>query len=181
MKNNALFLTVPFIFLSGCGPGQIFGPTITPKPTETPTSTETSTSTATNTPTFTITCTPTPTNTPTPVVIGPIISHDIGIVLTYAKVDQYCDFGGGLSVYTAPPGICFMLYGYVPDEYSEKATKINFKTWTVILDNIYPLSYLGEGKHLYWLRAVDSNVVKKEGFFIRVNGGEKIDLRPIMH
>lgn len=43
------------IFLSSCGPGKLFGPTITPSPT----------STKTPTPTFTPTLTPSPTSTPT--------------------------------------------------------------------------------------------------------------------
>jgi len=55
------------LFLSGCGPGEVFGPTVTLSPTETqsPTLTSTPTQTPTNTPTPT--STPTPTLTPTPV------------------------------------------------------------------------------------------------------------------
>lgn len=48
--------------ISACGPGQVFGPTITP----TPTSTQTPTNTPTPTNTFTPTLTPTTTTTPTP-------------------------------------------------------------------------------------------------------------------
>ena len=68
------------LFLSGCGPGQLFGPTITPSPTitntPTPTLTPTNTSTPTSTPTDTPTSTPTqtatsePTSTLTPVTTG---------------------------------------------------------------------------------------------------------------
>jgi hypothetical protein len=50
------------LLLTSCGPGQMFGPTITPSPTSTPTFTPTPTPTS--TPTFT----PTPTPTPTPSV-----------------------------------------------------------------------------------------------------------------
>jgi Tol biopolymer transport system component len=46
------------MFVSGCGPGNVFGPTITPSPTITPTSTPTKTPTP--------TATSTPTSTPTP-------------------------------------------------------------------------------------------------------------------
>lgn len=55
--------------LSGCGPGQLLGPTVTPTPTltltPTPTLTPTATATATATPTLTPTATATPTLTPT--------------------------------------------------------------------------------------------------------------------
>ncbi len=46
--------------LSGCGPGQLFGPTVTPTPAITSTPTLTPTATATLTPTATATLTPTP-------------------------------------------------------------------------------------------------------------------------
>jgi len=50
------------LLLSGCGPGQLFGPTTTASPTitNTPTPTSTPTPTATFTPTATVTFTPTP-------------------------------------------------------------------------------------------------------------------------
>lgn len=51
------------LLISSCGPGQLFGPTITPSPTYTLTPTLTPTSTSTLTPTPT----PTPTLTPTPI------------------------------------------------------------------------------------------------------------------
>jgi hypothetical protein len=52
------------LLLSGCGSGQLFGPTITPSPTITNTPTSTPTPTATFTPTATATFTPTPTPAP---------------------------------------------------------------------------------------------------------------------
>lgn len=60
------------ILLSSCGPGQLFGPTLTPTPTPTLTNTPTFTptltftNTLTSTPTFTLTSTLTPTLTSTP-------------------------------------------------------------------------------------------------------------------
>lgn len=64
----ALLFVVLVLVLSACGPGQIFGPTITPTPTDTstPTFTPTFTSTFTPTETHTPTLTPTPTITDTP-------------------------------------------------------------------------------------------------------------------
>jgi hypothetical protein len=67
-------LVVVLSAISGCGPGQLFGPTLTPTPTftptptptATPTNTSTPTHTPTNTPTFTPTYTPSSTFTPTP-------------------------------------------------------------------------------------------------------------------
>jgi hypothetical protein len=48
------------LFLSACGPGQLFGPTITPSPTATLTPTPTDTPTPTPVPTSTLTPTPSP-------------------------------------------------------------------------------------------------------------------------
>ena len=50
------------VLVSGCGPGQLFGPTVTPTPTatHTPTATLTPSATPTITPTATFTLTPTP-------------------------------------------------------------------------------------------------------------------------
>lgn len=71
MNSQRFFITVFIsvsVLLSSCGPGQLFGPTITLTPTTTPTATNTPTATFTITasPTFTLTPTSTPTLTPTP-------------------------------------------------------------------------------------------------------------------
>ncbi|MGC1378143.1 MAG: hypothetical protein WA821_18075 [Anaerolineales bacterium] len=57
-----ILLLLPCFFMSACGPGQLFGPTLTPTstPTLTPTPTATPTLTPTLTPTRTATLTPTP-------------------------------------------------------------------------------------------------------------------------
>lgn len=108
-----ILVSIVSLLLSACGPGQLFGPTITPTPTSTytPTSTPTFTSTATstatttNTPTFTptptYTLTPThkPTNTrtltPTPLPGLGVSSKDIretfSILFTFQPV---ADIGG---------------------------------------------------------------------------------------
>ena len=68
MKANIkLMIVIGFISLivTACGPGQVFGPTITPPPTITLTPTTTSTPTITPSPTLTST----PTLTPTPTLI----------------------------------------------------------------------------------------------------------------
>lgn len=70
MRSRILSATVILITLAACGPGQVFGPTITPTPTDTPVPTATATSTPTITPTATHTLTPTNTPTPTPVVLS---------------------------------------------------------------------------------------------------------------
>lgn len=78
--------------VSGCGPGQLFGPTLTPTPTatSTPTPTATCTPTPTDTPTLTPTRTPTPTptRTPTPTPIPP----------TTLSVRAYIDGGSHLVI-----------------------------------------------------------------------------------
>jgi hypothetical protein len=63
-----LSLLAMSMVISACGPGQLFGPTLTPTPTNTLTSTSTPTSTNTATPTSTPTPTMTRTATPTPIV-----------------------------------------------------------------------------------------------------------------
>lgn len=70
MKKIFLYFVLFLILFSstGCGPGKLISPTLTPKPSQTSTFTPTltSTSTPTLTPTSTPTKTPTPTFTPTP-------------------------------------------------------------------------------------------------------------------
>jgi hypothetical protein len=67
IKISAFFILATLL-LTSCGPGQLFGPTLTPTPTvtSTPTITLTPTPTSTPTATFTITPTSTPSFTPTP-------------------------------------------------------------------------------------------------------------------
>ena len=70
--------------ISACGPGQLFGPTITPSPTSTltPTPTLTPTSTPTSTPTETPTPTPVPpTATPENACVGEGCTFETAIVI----------------------------------------------------------------------------------------------------
>lgn len=76
-RTISILILVMSLVISGCGPGQVFGPTLTPTPSPTETSsptltptltltqTLTLTSTLTLTPTLTLTSTLTPTDTPT--------------------------------------------------------------------------------------------------------------------
>jgi len=64
--SRQLILVVISLLVSSCGPGQLFGPTITPSPTATLTPTITPSPTLTRTPTST----PTPTITPTPTPVA---------------------------------------------------------------------------------------------------------------
>src|SRR5260221_123352 len=83
---SALLVLVMSLAVSGCGPGQIFGPTqtFTPTNTATPTPTDTPTATPTSTPTFTPTNTPTDTPTATPTSTPTHTPTDI--------LSQYRDF-----------------------------------------------------------------------------------------
>jgi hypothetical protein len=65
------------LVVSGCGPGQVFGPTLTPTPTFTPTKTNTPTPTKTPTPTNTPTFTPSPTPIPPSEITGKIFVDGI--------------------------------------------------------------------------------------------------------
>jgi len=64
IRNCLLSIVTVSLLVSGCGPGQLFGPTLTPTPTTTLTPTLTPTPTLTLTPTLTFTPTITPTPTP---------------------------------------------------------------------------------------------------------------------
>lgn len=74
-----LFLLLS-IFFSGCGPGQVLGPTMTPTFTVTPTYTKTPTFTPTNTstPIPTNTSTPLPTSTATPTITPTAVGSGLG-------------------------------------------------------------------------------------------------------
>ncbi|MBI5353018.1 MAG: hypothetical protein HZB50_10300 [Chloroflexi bacterium] len=65
-QNTVILLVLSVSFLTACGPGQLFGPTLTPTPTNTPTSTLTPTPTLTLVPTLTSTPTATATITASP-------------------------------------------------------------------------------------------------------------------
>lgn len=69
-KAVATYILMFSLLLSGCGPGQLFGPTITPTPTITNTQTPSPTTTATLKPTATATITSTITPVPSPTIVG---------------------------------------------------------------------------------------------------------------
>jgi hypothetical protein len=72
LKAILFTLVVTSILISGCGPGQVFGPTPTPLPTSTPIPSSTPVPTITPKPTATNTSTPEPTATATRVPICPV-------------------------------------------------------------------------------------------------------------
>lgn len=75
---TVIFVLTMSLVISGCGPGQLFGPVITPTLTKTLTPTATLTSTATLTPTATSTPTKIPTETPTSTPAStPTLSFDV--------------------------------------------------------------------------------------------------------
>lgn len=80
--SRQLILAVISLLVSSCGPGQLFGPTITPSPMPTLTPTLTPTSTITPTPTST----PTPTITPTPTPVAATFD------------DNLCDIKGSFTL-----------------------------------------------------------------------------------
>ena len=71
-KALVILILTTSLAISGCGPGQMFGPTITPTSTKTPIPTATLTPTATLAPTATSTPTKTPTSAPTATPTLPI-------------------------------------------------------------------------------------------------------------
>lgn len=104
-------ILIIFLF-SGCSPGQLLGPTVTPSPTRTPTPPPTSTPTQTGTPTLTLTAipptatytpsptfTPAPTNTPTFVQVQNLLLRPKCGSSYTVKANQYIQiFYGGWGV-----------------------------------------------------------------------------------
>jgi hypothetical protein len=92
--------------VSGCGPGQLFGPTMTPTSTNTPipTSTSTPSPTFTPTPTFTPSLTPTPTIIPE---VGKPVSNDNWEITLISPLSRKRIYRGRIY-YTANPGYIFI-------------------------------------------------------------------------
>lgn len=92
------------VLLAGCGPGQLFGPTLTPTATSTitptntptPTNTLTPTHTSTTTPTSTITYTPTITATYTLTPIPTQITDDFGVPMALVPAGPF-EMGGDVD------------------------------------------------------------------------------------
>ena len=122
-----IHIVILSIFISSCGPGQLFGPTFTPTTTLTPTSTPTSTPTLTSTATLTPTSTFTPTPEPHPafVVIEAAISGDaFGIVIEDKDTN-----GNMLDVLTV--GLdCLDQVFYIQDETGARLECTNVTTET---------------------------------------------------
>jgi len=117
MKKMLIALSLLSFMISACGPGQIFGPTLTPTPTVTltPTSTSTPTLPPTTTPT------PLPTSTPTPV---PGLGVKTSEVLdTFSGLFEFSDIsdseGNPAQIGTADGG--FSTITLVGDPYLTKA------------------------------------------------------------
>jgi hypothetical protein len=173
---KAIFLAlIGAAFLSGCGPGQLFGPTFTP--TSTPTDTPTLTPTSTSTPTATPTDTPTPTPTPRPVV-GPLSVNGIEILLTSAvrEYDQ-CKLKF-LTITLVGGGQCLSVHGTVTQASLAKAKTVAFDTWAVKLDGSYKGTYFGDGPtELLWFFILPRN---EDRYTISFPGKVEADLDPIM-
>jgi hypothetical protein len=99
MKNRFKRLSISLLaclLLTGCGPGQWFGPTITPTPTLTFTPSPTFTATATSTPSLTPTVTPT--DTPPPTATSLPTSDEIGGSFETAIVIEASNEFEGISM-----------------------------------------------------------------------------------
>jgi hypothetical protein len=81
---TAIFVLTLSLVISGCGAGQLFGPTITP--TLTKTLTPTATLTPTNTPTNTPTKTPTNTPSPTPTLPIDVPKPQEGMAIVFGQI-----------------------------------------------------------------------------------------------
>ena len=92
----AIFIFAFSLFISGCGPGQLLGATVTP----TPTKTNTPTLTPTSTPTATATQTSTPTMTPTPTQIGGGAGKIIFELWKEESVEVFPDLEGDINIFT---------------------------------------------------------------------------------
>lgn len=101
--NVSLFIV---LVLSACGPGQMFGPSVTPSPTITPTSTSTQTPSPTPTFTSTPTRTPKPTNTkvPTAAPVGIAVRNATYEVTVIKAIELDRVYPGGRYLYRPASG-----------------------------------------------------------------------------
>lgn len=183
-KFKIVLLLILFnLILSGCGPGQLFGPTLTPTPSPTSTLTPTPTPTLTPTPTNT----PLPTATPTPLPSLGIKDNDL---ISFAKDFDYTESNisiDGLSArkYVSPEGYTILtLVGTTP--YVEKVileidtsrenSFIATATWIYILE--ISTNYAGKPAadwvHDTYPKAVQSGreekIFKKANVILEVTG-----------
>ena len=111
----ALCLLVLSMLVSGCGPGQVLGPPVTPTFTATPIPTATPRPTKTSTPTATLT--PTPTHTPVPQELGIGIPFSIRgweITITNVHIESKwegptLDGSGRTILFTPNEGMTFLI------------------------------------------------------------------------
>jgi hypothetical protein len=123
MKKTITLLFLFSLLISGCGPGQIFGPTFTPTPTSTSTPTITPTSTLTFTPTLTPTKKPTPTQTDTPIPPSGLGIRTSSLVSSFSDMFKFSDIPD-IDGYPAQKGSTdegFSTITLVGDPYLERA------------------------------------------------------------
>jgi hypothetical protein len=179
MRRIAIFCLVFLgLALAGCGPGQLFGPTLTPTPTDTPTPT--------STPTATATSTPTATPTPRPGLDTPILIKGIGFLFNSAELtDTYVD---GNTTYnpTSPADTFLIVKATIPGEYVDAASSEDIGGWTVRAnDSITPsfivtmtgtINSVKQGK-VTWVFVVSES---EKSFSLTFPGGIEFDLDPIL-
>lgn len=189
----AVCLLAVSLLISSCGPGQLFGPTLTPTPTftptptVTPTPTNTPTSTSTSTPSPTPTLTPTPSPTPIPGIGTPIIINGVGIQVQSAVL-------GG-----EPPAGYTIKSGYVilslevaisgGNEFADLLGKANTKEFLIVDENGYesgsdyftvPLSSLSGGTPPFSMTLIFEVQKEAHAFSLHFPDGQTIDLAPVL-
>lgn len=147
---GVIFVLITSLIISGCGPGQLFGPTITSTPTKTMTPTTTHTPTATSTRTSTPTKTPTRTPSPTPTLPINVPTPKEGYAIVIGRVVRLNGEGAPnmkvqiCSVYANTPfGVCGtgVKYRVATDEngyfmFSEMVPG-KYEVITVLLPNMF--------------------------------------------
>lgn len=175
MKRAINFALFGIAFLSACGPGQLFGPTLTRAPTTTATSIPTAAST--NTPSSTSTSTPTPTPTPRPVV-GPMTIGGIEILLTSTTMEYGTCYIRFLTIALGSGGKCLSVSGNVAQGFLEKAATVDFSQWHVQMDHAYEGVYAGSGPvELAWVFILP---VPETMFVVNFPGDVNVDVSPIL-
>lgn len=159
MKTNSKLVNVSLFLvlaLTACGPGQMFGPSVTPSPTITPTST----ATFTPSPTSTSTRTPKPTKTltPTPAPIGITVrsaSYEVTVIKAFELERIYA---GGRYGYVANPG-------HVLIEVHVKVKNLASSMAAISWAQIYIKEENGKVQTPFWgnYKAVDHDVVLDAG------------------
>ena len=140
-RQIAIFMIViTNLFLSSCGPGQLFGPTFTPTPMNT------STPTLTTTPTLTSTTTPTFTADNLNNIVTPRITNPYGLIIDWGNIP--------------------LMPGAIPGELRDKTYSFKIKGKPDDVKNYYETELVNEGWNIVKFQQDPTRTIILEGRYL---------------